>query len=688
MYYAEVSNQEVAIATSGGTAEFSVGGLRMNRIPRDGGNTFSGTGYVGESFGAWQGDNFTQRLRDMGVQAIDRVHRVFDYSATVGGPIVRDRLWFHMSVREWGNQLPTSNSFYDDGSQYIRNGDILAFVPRLTWQISPRNKFTAHLERQGKRVGPKLTATYPAVILPGQRGTDPETATTWNYPSRPYGSWQTKWTSTVSNRILLETGFSRTFILDGYPPPEGAWNLPIGSPEWYSRVAKTDLDTGNSWNSAPWFMRWAYQSFLNSSISYVTGSHNVKAGVQYSSGKTEYVREATGDIQQIRYRSGVPDAAVVGNYPLHEIPRLNYDVAVFAQDSWTVNRLTVNGGLRAEWLNANVPEQTAAAGRFVPERHFAAVSDVPNFGLALSPRVGLSYDLFGNAKTALKFSFGRYLRRHTTDWAARLNPMQGVFEALPWNDRDISGRLLATNGDDIVQDNELDLTRLPSDLAARPARSGHQAGVQHRNELQRPARAAAERFGHCGVVSTHVPQPVHRRQPGTGFQRLCAGRRREPVQRRSVYGLQPEKRGGTVARRHAHHQQRSQQGDLYGARGGDRGAPAARRHRADEHDDPADQDGRMRSAGRSEPAALLQPVRPADAVSSRRLQERLQAVGRLSVGLGPAGQRELLEHAWKRRPDGPDRRALPRELEHHADDTLHRRTVRRTAMHGGGARGP
>jgi hypothetical protein len=43
MYYAEVSNQEVAIATSGGTAEFSVGGLRMNRIPRDGGNTFSGT---------------------------------------------------------------------------------------------------------------------------------------------------------------------------------------------------------------------------------------------------------------------------------------------------------------------------------------------------------------------------------------------------------------------------------------------------------------------------------------------------------------------------------------------------------------------------------------------------------------------------------------------------------------------
>jgi hypothetical protein len=333
--------------------------------------------------------------------------------------------------------------------------------------VTPRNKFTAHLERQGKRVGPKLTATYPVLILPGQRGADPETATTWNYPSRPYGSWQTKWTSTVSNRLLLETGFSRTFILDGYPPPEGAWDLPIGSPEWYSRVAKTDLNTGNSWNSAPWFMRWAYQSFLSSSISYVTGSHNIKSGVQYSTGKTEFVREATGDIQQIRYRSGVPDAVVVGNYPLHEVPQLNYDVAVFAQDSWTVNRLTINGGLRAEWLNANVPEQSAAAGRFVPERHFAAVSDVPNFGLALSPRVGLSYDLFGNAKTALKFSFGRYLRRHTTDWAARLNPMQGVFEALPWNDRDISGRLLATNGDDIVQDNELDLTRLPSDFGER-----------------------------------------------------------------------------------------------------------------------------------------------------------------------------------------------------------------------------
>jgi hypothetical protein len=470
-YYAEVSNLEVTIGTSGATAESSVGGLRMNRIPRDGGNAFSGTAYAGESHGAWQGDNLTQRLQDMGVVAVDKIHRIFDYSATVGGPIVRDRLWFHFSIREWGNQLPQANNFYNDGRQYIRNGDILAIIPRLTYQVTPRNKVTAHLERQGKRVGPKINATYPAVILEGQRGSDPETATTWNYPSRPYGSWQTKWTSTVSNRLLLETGYSRTFILDGYPPPEGAWDLPVGSPEWYSRVASTDLNRGVSWNSAPWFMRWAYQSFITSSLSYVTGSHNFKVGIQNSWGKTEYVREATGDIQQIRYRSGVPDSVVVGNYPLHEIPKLKYDLGLYAQDSWRIDRLTLNGGLRFEWLNAHVPEQVAAPGRFVGLRSFAPVEDVPNFGLSVSPRIGVSYDVFGDSKTAVKFSFGRYMRRHTTDWAARLNPMAAVFQALPWNDRDIQGGALPTNNDRIVQDNELDLTRLPANYG--------EAGLDH-----------------------------------------------------------------------------------------------------------------------------------------------------------------------------------------------------------------
>ena len=81
--------------------------------------------------------------------------------------------------------------------------------------------------------------------------------------------------------------------------------------------------------------------------------------------------------------------------------------------------------------------------------------------------VRLAYDVFGNAKTALKFSIGKYFTRVMTSYAATLNPMALVTSSLPWNDRDISGRVLPTNRDGIAQDNELDLTRLPSNFGTR-----------------------------------------------------------------------------------------------------------------------------------------------------------------------------------------------------------------------------
>src|SRR4029453_8411875 len=104
------------------------------------------------------------------------------------------------------------------------------------------------------------------------------------------------------------------------------------------------------------------------------------------------------------------------------------------------------------WQNSYVPEQFAPAGRFVGERHFAAVTDVPNWGPDFSPRVGISYDLFGNAKTAIKFSEGKYMSRQGVQYASDLNPMATATQALPWSDRDRAGRILSTNGDNIVQD--------------------------------------------------------------------------------------------------------------------------------------------------------------------------------------------------------------------------------------------
>ena len=101
------------------------------------------------------------------------------------------------------------------------------------------------------------------------------------------------------------------------------------------------------------------------------------------------------------------------------------------------------------------------AGRFVPARSFTDVPDVPNWK-NIAPRLGVVYDLTGDAKTALKASVNRYNRGYTTDFVNRYDPLVLQSDTRNWSDCDFlpgtstcSGRALPTNGDGIAQDNEI-----------------------------------------------------------------------------------------------------------------------------------------------------------------------------------------------------------------------------------------
>ena len=490
-YYVNVSNQQTVFETSGGTAESYVGGVKMNMIPRDGGNRFSGMGYYGRSDGRWQGNNFTDRVRKLGLSSVNSTDKVWDYTALAGGPIVRDTLWFNVTVRKWGNLTPVADAFYDDGSKYASWGEIIGVVPRLTWQATPRNKFVAHVERLGKYTGPLLdaAAVYPAVptwnnfqaaglLLPSQHGADPETATTHKEGDRPYGAWYVKWSAPVTSRLLLEAGRSTSFIFDGYPGQPGV-DAPIGSPQWFSHVRQTDPDRNITWGSEPAIqMREVVNHEWNAAASYVTGSHNIKVGYQHKDAREFRDIDINGGITTVTYRTTggvtVPTSVAVGNYPVILRPKLDYDIGLYAQDRWAVGRLTGTYGLRVQWLKSSVEGREVQAGRFVPARRFAETTDVPKWGPNWSPRFGVSYDLFGNAKTALKFSVGKYFTRVMTSYAAQLNPMALVSQTLAWRDCDLvtgttncSGSALATNLDGIPQNNELPLYQLPANFGQR-----------------------------------------------------------------------------------------------------------------------------------------------------------------------------------------------------------------------------
>src|SRR5262249_6612096 len=151
-----------------------------------------------------------------------------------------------------------------------------------------------------------------------------------------------------------------------------------------------------------------------------TGSHAFKTGIELYKGERFTVERHFGDYW-VSLRNGSPVSVTIFA-PFETLNHLNADLGLFAQDQWTLHHLTLNLGVRYDYLNTSVPPQAEPANRFLPARHYGPVDGVPLWH-DLSPRFGAAYDLFGTGKTALKVSLNRYVAGEGVGTANANNPV-------------------------------------------------------------------------------------------------------------------------------------------------------------------------------------------------------------------------------------------------------------------------
>jgi hypothetical protein len=471
IYYDFDMLQEMQVTTGGADASQQTGGVGINFVTRSGTNAFKGSGRLYNTNERFQSDNVTDEIRDAGAGSGNPIQNINDFGFEIGGPILRDKLWFWGSYGRQDINVGVVG-FYADTPTCRPPGVSTANIPKVldtdtlrgclatdntllnnyNWKItaSPftNNRFNFQNTWAEKvRNARDASDTRPIETAYRQVAVD-KSFGTFGWITGPSPIWKASDQHVFTDRFLAEiqlahvgNNFTLTFQEPGQRDIQPTFDIPTGV--W-----------GRSFNESV-FMRPTDSLDITSSYflpATLGGDHSLKFGYRWRTALGESISHYGGNAVA-RFNSGVSAEA-----DLYRDGYTKYDLdthAIYLQDTYTRNRATVNLGVRWDRQSDAALASTVPANPLIPQIMPAIDFPGANAGVTwndISPRIGLNYDLLGTGRTIVRTSYSMYFGQMSPgQLSGQLVAIGQVMTRYPWSD---------ANGDDLVQANELNLNTL------------------------------------------------------------------------------------------------------------------------------------------------------------------------------------------------------------------------------------
>ena len=359
------STQEVAVDFAAVSAEQPFGGLRIDIIPREGGNTVRGDGVRhGRQLRVADQQPDTTTCATRGLPEPNEMKKAWDINPSVGGPMLRDKLWFYGSARWQTNQNFIAGLYYNknegDPTKWLYEADTSrrgffcleqnGVNLRLTSQVAQKHKLSFYYDNQSR------------IWDDTRAGVSPESAVAYRFPVLSLA--QAALDGAVDEPAVGRGALRAT--RRGVRQPvacEKATCIEIMIPvleqsnTFFYRGKGGDGGTSGLFGYSSQKINTAVAS-----MSYVTGSHSIKVGFSDTWASTVSTSDSNSQYMQFRFNNGIPNQVTLYGVPTRGESLVKGEIGIYAQDRWTIDRWTLNAGIRYDGFRGGYPEQYPRAG--------------------------------------------------------------------------------------------------------------------------------------------------------------------------------------------------------------------------------------------------------------------------------------------------------------------------------------